>query len=531
MMAKRPEDRFQTPAEVIAALSRWVPSSAQVVAGLSGTDLGKAEMAPGDGSQVTLSEMMSSRTRRMTGRLPAPSRHKRTALIGGAVAAGVLMLAGGLIWALSGGDPEPAPPGGESPVAATPAPKPTKPSPSKGTSPPAKAAPAARPRFVPLALGQAAQARSDDLLIPTTGKAAGSTRNRLVFPDWGPKEVNGVPFRLLDPAVSANIIALYSSNQPKTAALPRSVVLPVNAPTAAVHVLGGVSGWGWPCEKGASGIGAPKNVPSVLVRVRYDDGATEEHVWKNGVHLADYNGRREVTGSVHAFELELGHQVRYLAVRPKRDAVVREVEFAKAAEDEYTCPIIFAVTVETRSGGGTTAKTASGEAAKPADAPATFAADFARIKPFQRTVRDGQTVEAELLPTGVSAGCAKAEAVGEFRAEVVDGRTVLGLTNLTDARSARLTFDLAASLRPGQEYKVVVDYRAADDASAVLSVRDRADDPRVKVSLNGTGDEWRTAELVFRRSADAPTAAVVENTAVGEGNTLSVRRFEVVELK
>ena len=134
----------------------------------------------------------------------------------------------------------------------------------------------------------------------------------------------------------------------------------------------------------------------------------------------------------------------------------------------------------------------------------------------------------------MSAGCAK-EAVGEFRAEVVDGRTVLGLTNLNDARSARLTFDLvqapAPSLRPGQEYKVVVEYRAVNDASAVLSVRDRADVPRVKVSLDGTGGEWRTAELVFRRSADAPTAAVVENTAVGEGNTLSVRRFEVVELK
>jgi hypothetical protein len=534
MMAKRPEDRFQTPAEVIAALSPWVPSSAQVVAGLSGTDLGKAELSTGDGSQVTLSEMMASRTRRMTGRLPAPSRRKRTALIGGAVAAGVLVVVGGLIWALSGRDPEPTPPGGQTTVAAapappakaTPAPKPATPT-SKVTPPPAKAPPAAKPAFVPLALGPAAQARSNDLLIPTTGKAAGSTRNRLVFPDWGPKEFKGVPFRLIDPAVSANIIALYSSNQPKTAALPRSVTLPVNAPAAAVHVLGGVSGWGWPCEKGASGIGAPKNVPSVVVRVRYADGPTEDHVWKNGVHLADYNGRREVTGSVHAYELENGHQARYLVVRPKRDAAVREVEFAKAAEDEYTCPIIFAVTVETRG----QSDAATGAATPTVDTPAAIAPDFTKVKPFRRTVRDGQPVEGDLLPAGLSAGCAKPEAVGEFRAEVADGRTVLGLTNLTDARSARLTFDLAASLRPGQEYKVVVEYRTANDASAMLSVRDRSDVPRVKVSLDGTGGEWRTAELVFRRSADAPTAAVVENTAVGEGNTLSVRRFEVQELK
>lgn len=134
----------------------------------------------------------------------------------------------------------------------------------------------------------------------------------------------------------------------------------------------------------------------------------------------------------------------------------------------------------------------------------------------------------------MSAECAK-EAVGESRAEAVDCRMVLGLTNLSDARSARLTFDLAQapvpSLRPGREYKIVIEYRAVNDASAVLSVRDRANVPRVRVSLDGTGGGWRTAELVFRRSADAPTAAVVENIAVAEGNTLSVRRFEVVELK
>src|SRR5262249_7178412 len=54
MMAKRPEWRYQTPADVIAALAPWVPNSAQVMAGLSGTDLGKAGMSTADGTEVTL---------------------------------------------------------------------------------------------------------------------------------------------------------------------------------------------------------------------------------------------------------------------------------------------------------------------------------------------------------------------------------------------------------------------------------------------------------------------------------------------
>ena len=40
MLAKKPEDRFQTPAEVIAALAPWTGSSARVLAGLSRTNLG-----------------------------------------------------------------------------------------------------------------------------------------------------------------------------------------------------------------------------------------------------------------------------------------------------------------------------------------------------------------------------------------------------------------------------------------------------------------------------------------------------------
>jgi hypothetical protein len=169
----------------------------------------------------------------------------------------------------------------------------------------------------------------------------------VAFLDWEPKEYSGVPFHLIEPADgSSNAVALNSSNQRKTDALPTSVSLPVNERVAALHVLGGVSGWGWPCTKGRSGVGVAKGIPSVVVRIKYADGNEEEHVWKNGEHLADYNGRKDVSGSEYAFGLKHDHQCRYLVVRPKRSAAVRAVEFAKAPEDRFTCPLIFAVTVE-----------------------------------------------------------------------------------------------------------------------------------------------------------------------------------------
>jgi hypothetical protein len=176
---------------------------------------------------------------------------------------------------------------------------------------------------------------------------------RLVFPDWAPKEYNGVPFHLIDPKEGTvnNAVILYSVNRPGvTDSYPKSFTLPVNAPAAAFHILGGVSGWGWPYEQQQNfqAAGVPQGTDSVVVRVRYADGQTEEHVLRNGEHFTDYNKKRDVTGSELAFELARDRFVRYLAVRLKRTAEVKEVEFAKAAADDYTAPIFLAVTVETR---------------------------------------------------------------------------------------------------------------------------------------------------------------------------------------
>ena len=62
MMAKKVTDRYQTPAEVIAALSPWLGNSARVVAGLSRTNL-----AIGSGQHASLHDLASGQSSRRLG--------------------------------------------------------------------------------------------------------------------------------------------------------------------------------------------------------------------------------------------------------------------------------------------------------------------------------------------------------------------------------------------------------------------------------------------------------------------------------
>src|SRR5262245_8534653 len=138
---------------------------------------------------------------------------------------------------------------------------------------------------------------------------------RMVFKDWSPKTFEGVPFQLVDPQGDRvpNAILLYGPQGKIAPKMPKSVSLPVGGPAKAIHFLSGVSGWGFPLgEKGSV---------TMIVRVHYADGKTEDHLLKNGEHFADYIRRVDVPGSKFAFALR-GQQLRYLAVHPQRDQAI-----------------------------------------------------------------------------------------------------------------------------------------------------------------------------------------------------------------
>src|SRR5205823_10139725 len=130
------------------------------------------------------------------------------------------------------------------------------------------------------------------------------------------QEFAGVPFQVIDPRGGSipNVILLRGPGGPVSRTMPRSVSVPCNAPAKAIHLLSGVSGWGYPYSR--------KGTVSLIVRLRYADGKTEDHELKNGEEFADYIRRVDVPGSKFAFDLR-GRQVRYLAVRPRREESIK----------------------------------------------------------------------------------------------------------------------------------------------------------------------------------------------------------------
>lgn len=194
----------------------------------------------------------------------------------------------------------------------------------------------ARGQFVPIDMARISTVASDRGMF--FDKA--STIERMVFPDWSPKTFKKVTFQLTDPkgGTVPNVIMLNGPNTAMTQRMPKSVTIPCNGPVRSIHLLSGVSGWGFPA------IGN-KSV-SMIVRLHYADGQTEDHELRNGEHFADYIRRVDVPKSEFAFDLR-GKQIRYLAVHPARVETIKDIELVKGVD--RSAPIVMAITLE--SGG------------------------------------------------------------------------------------------------------------------------------------------------------------------------------------
>ncbi|TWT93724.1 PVC-type heme-binding CxxCH protein [Neorhodopirellula pilleata] len=190
-----------------------------------------------------------------------------------------------------------------------------------------------RGKYTPLSFSGVATAVSTRGMFGDTDDGP----DRIVFPDWSPKTFKGVPFALVDPQDGRvpNVILLHGPNGTKPPVMPEQVKLVCNAPAAAIHILGGVSGWGFPYLQEKS--------LTAMVRLNYTDNVVEDHELRNGVHVADYIRRVDVPESEFAFNVN-GQQVRYLQIVPKRTQPLQSIELIKG--DDITAPIFVAITIE-----------------------------------------------------------------------------------------------------------------------------------------------------------------------------------------
>lgn len=323
MMAKKPNDRYQTAEDIIDALAPWLPAHTTgnivqdpvTMSHMVGTDVAKGTKA---------------RTKRRTARkydletLKDLWKRKPAAVGGGAAAAVVLL--GLLIYAVSGSS---------KPSASA--------QPKMATPPGANPEPAVANRFQTLSLREAAN-------TPVNGPMYSNTSSdRYLFERSGVQNVLDIPFDLPNPNGTENaIVNLYSPLSVTSSKLPRSARVTVGGPVQVFHVLSGVSAWGWPWGgfPGKPETGTPKGITTVTFRIHYTDGQAEDHAWKNGVHFADFFRRHDVEQSQFALSTRDQKQVRYLSVRPARAGQpIAAVEFIKGEEDK-TCPTIVAITAE-----------------------------------------------------------------------------------------------------------------------------------------------------------------------------------------
>ncbi len=168
-----------------------------------------------------------------------------------------------------------------------------------------------------------------------------------------------------------------------------------------------------------------------------------------------------------------------------------------------------------------------------------FKFDAADVPAFrntkERTVR--ASGDAEQLPAGVGCQCWKEGATGEFRRDTFDGSAALGVTNLSDLGSGQFFFSLEeglnVALEPGKAYRIKARCRTANEAKGALNVQLVPGYKTAASAKINPGSAWQTVAVSFVRppAEDAVKVRfVIDNYAVGEGNTLWVKSVEVVEL-
>jgi len=131
------------------------------------------------------------------------------------------------------------------------------------------------------------------------------------FSTFGIVQANGIPFNIVDPSKSTlggNVVVLRGGSGKEPAhQYPDRVEVKVGAPVKALHLLGGVAGWG--ASHAFEG-------PTILtLQLRFEGGATETVDLMDGVHFVDYVATGlDVPGSKRVDGLVQERQIRLITI-------------------------------------------------------------------------------------------------------------------------------------------------------------------------------------------------------------------------
>lgn len=172
------------------------------------------------------------------------------------------------------------------------------------------------------------------------GPAANQGQVRLA--KFGNLQIENIPFLVQDPgksAAGANLIVLKGGPSPDNLSqtFPQRVEVSVNVQAKRLHLLSGISGWGFPAVQ--------DQTVALRVVALYADGEREVFQLINGVHFSDYIRPVEVPGSRYVEGLTEGQQMRLLTLELSRPVPVKTLVLESPANNR-TVPVIAAITAD-----------------------------------------------------------------------------------------------------------------------------------------------------------------------------------------
>jgi putative heme-binding domain-containing protein len=169
-----------------------------------------------------------------------------------------------------------------------------------------------------------------------------SANESLRFAKFGLTKVDGVPFEVIHPTRSqtGNNVVVLKGGSGFSRTLPSKVEFKAGVAASALHFLGGVGGWAFPC----CGENKNEGMPVAKVTLHFAGGGTEEMILKNGVEFADYNGRAEVPGSKEVPGLVRYGQVRWFSKPVAKQDVIERITLE--GYDNAVAPTFVAITAE-----------------------------------------------------------------------------------------------------------------------------------------------------------------------------------------